>query len=464
MMPVLRIQLGRIALAAGLAAGLSLAAAQARPLTTKEGVLPPGTELNDDQLDRPNELFYSEKDGGERTYASKLGDMLFATPGIFGGMARQAALSCAVCHQQGHNNPKLFIPGLSSRPGTFATANELFSPHGGGKSEPVTPPSLRGAAHLAPFGHDGRFATLRDFIRNAVVNEFGGTEPSEQVVAAIDAYIKDISFLPNAKLGADGKLAAAASDAARRGEQIFSRPFRNNAAMSCASCHQPGDSFVDHKVHDVGSGGPVKTRTLVNANFSAPYFHDGRFDTYEQVVDYFDRYFGLGYSPTERHDLVAYLNAVGDADEPTVRNSVQAELDEISLFVSVLDTAIPERNAELIDLTVETVGNEWRELGESFPPAKDSSVSEGLKERMRARDAVRNMVLTLRRVAMAAQAGNFDDAARAYSDYRKDAGEAGRMLKVAEPFSLFNPPVREAHFKALDRLTALAQTADSSNR
>jgi hypothetical protein len=207
-----------------------------------------------------------------------------------------------------------------------------------------------------------------------------------------------------------------------------------------------------------------KTPSLLHVGGTAPYFHDGRFDTYEQVVDYFDRYFDLGYSPTERHDLVAYLNAVGDADEPTVRNSVQAELDEISLFVSVLDTAIPERNAELIDLTVETVGNEWRELGESFPPAKDSSISKGLRERMQARDAVRNMVLTLRRVAMAAQAGNFDDAARAYADYRKDAGEAGRILKVAEPFSLFNQPVREAHFKALDRLTALAQTADSSNR
>src|SRR4051812_13505226 len=107
---------GRLIFAACICGALVLCA-QARPLMTKEGVLPVGTELNDEELDRPTELFYAERNGGERSYLSKLGDMLFATPAIFGGVARQAGLSCASCHQQGHNNPKLFIPGLSARPG-----------------------------------------------------------------------------------------------------------------------------------------------------------------------------------------------------------------------------------------------------------------------------------------------------------------------------------------------------------
>src|ERR1044071_7702458 len=98
-------------------AAFTVAPMQARPITHDEGVLPAGTELNDDQIDQPTELFYSEANGGERTYLSKLGDMLFATPGIFGGMARKAELSCATCHQAGHNNPKLFIPGLSTQIG-----------------------------------------------------------------------------------------------------------------------------------------------------------------------------------------------------------------------------------------------------------------------------------------------------------------------------------------------------------
>ncbi len=447
--------LGRLTLAV-VVSGALLIAAQARPITTKEGVLPAGTELNDEQLDRPNELFYSEQNCGERSYLSKLGDMLFATPAIFGGMARQAGLSCASCHQQGHNNPRLFVPGLSAGPGTFATANEIFSPHGGGKSEPVTPPSLRGAKHLAPYAHDGRFATLRDFIRNAVVNEFGGHEPSEQVVAALEAYVNDISFLPNDKLGGGGKLTSRSSEAARRGEAIFMRPFRNDASLSCASCHRPSTAFVDHEVHDVGTKGKFKTPTLVNANFSAPYFHDGRFDTHEAVVDFFDRQFDLGYAPQERADLVAYLKAVGDADEPIVRNTVQAELDEIALFASVLERAIPEKNLEVIQLTVETVGNEWRELGEQFPSPKDPTITQGLRERRHARGAVRDLVLTLRRVAMAAEAGDFDQAGRLYADYRAQAATSVRTFTAAEPFSLFNPQVREAHLKALDQLTRLA--------
>lgn len=445
-----------IALAAFAAATLAIAPMQARPITHDEGVLPAGTELNDDQLDQPTELFYSERNGGKRSYESVLGDMLFATPGIFGGMARKAELSCSTCHQQGHNNPKLFIPGLSARPGTFSTANGMFSPHSGGTSAPVTPPSLRGAVHLAPYAHDGRFATLRDFIHNAVVNEFGGSEPSAQVVDAIEAYIKDISFLPNDKLGADGKLTGKNSDAARRGEAIFRRPFRTDASMSCASCHQPGDFFVDHALHDVGSGGHFKTPTLINSKFSAPYFHDGRFTSFRQVVDYFDHHYDLGLAEQDRDDLVAYLDAVGDADEPTTRNTVQAELDEIAVFAGVFDKAIPQHNREIIGLAVETIGHEWREVGENFPPAKDPTVKGGLKERLRARDAVFNVVLTLRRIAMATEAGKFDEAARLYTGYRQDAAAAGRALKDAETYSLFNPKVREEHFRALDRLVDMA--------
>lgn len=452
-----------IALAAGAVAALAVAPMQARPITHDEGVLPAGTELNDDQLDRPSELFYSEQNGGKRSYQSMLGDMLFATPGIFGGMARKADLSCASCHQQGHNNPKLFIPGLSSRPGTFSTANAMFSPHSGGRSDPVTPPSLRGAAHLAPYAHDGRFPTLRDFIHNAVVNEFGGSEPSAQVVDALEAYIKDISFLPNDKLGANGRLTNKSSDAARRGETIFRRPFRKDASMSCASCHQPGDFFVDHKVHDVGTGGAFKTPTLVNAKFSGPYFHDGRFDDFQQVVAYFNRHYDLGLTDQDRSDLVAYLDAVGDADEPITRDTVQAELDEIALFASVFGKAILEQNREIIGLTVETVGHEWRELGENFPPAKDSTIKGGLSERRRARDAVFNIVLTLRRIAMASEAGKFEEAARIYAGYQIDAAAAAKTLKAAEAYSLFDPAVREEHFRALDRLVDMAK-ADSSKR
>jgi cytochrome c peroxidase len=454
------IAFGPKAAAAGLAVLLAFGAScsEARLITTKEGVLPPGTELNEGLLDQPNELFYSELAGGKRSYLLNLGDMLFSSPSILGGVARQAGMSCATCHQQGSNNAKLFIPDLSSRPGTFDTSGPLFNPKAdNGVFDAVRVPSLRGAKYLAPYTHDGRFPTLREFIRNAIVNEFAGPEPSGQVLDALEDYIKEIAFLPNPKLAAGGRLSKEASDAARRGEILFNKPFRHDAAMSCASCHQPSGTFVDHRLHDVGGGGWIKTPTLINANFNAPYFHDGRFDSYGQVVSYFDRHFDLGLSTQEQSDLVAYLDAVGDAQEPVIRNTVQAALDEIAQFASVLDTAIPERNTDIVALAVDAIGNEWRELGENFPAAKDPSVNGGLAERRRARGAVSDMVLTLRRIAMAAAADDFDGAAQAYADYKAQVAPAGTDLKLAEAWSLFNPEVRQAHFAALRQLAELAK-------
>jgi hypothetical protein len=151
---------------------LGLDAAQSVPITTREGVLPPGTELNEDLLDQPTELFASELAGGKRSYLLNLGDMLFSSPAIFGGVARQAGISSETCHQQGHNNPKLFIPGLSRRPETFDVSGPLFNLKAdNGVLDAVTPPSLRGAKYLAPYAHDGRFASLRDDLRSPLTLE-----------------------------------------------------------------------------------------------------------------------------------------------------------------------------------------------------------------------------------------------------------------------------------------------------
>jgi hypothetical protein len=350
------------------------------------------------------------------------------------------------------------VPGLSSHPGNFDTTGALFNPKAdNGVFDPVTPPSLRGVKYLAPYAHDGRFPSLREFVRNAIVNEFSGPEPSGQVLDALEDYLKEISFLPNAKLGRGGRLTAAASAAARRGEALFTKPFPHNPTMSCATCHRPDEAFVDHRLHDIGTGGWFKTMTLINADFSAPYFHDGRFDSYGQVVDYFDRYYRLGLTAKQRSDLVAYHDAVGDADRPTIRDTLQTELDEIAQFVSVLDTAIPARNKEVIALAVDGVGQEWRELGEKFPERSDTSVTGGLEERQRARLAVRQVVLALRRIDMAAETGDFEAAARVFANYRNLVAAAAPDLKLAERWSLFNPQVREAHFAALKQLADLAK-------
>ncbi len=85
---------------------------------------------------------------------------------------------------------------------------------------------------------------------------------------------------------------------------------------------------------------------------------------------------------------------------------------------TVLDTAIPAKDKVIVSLTVDTIGGELRELTERYPDRKDTSVSGGQSERMLARSALKELVLTLRRIDIAANEDRFNDAAAEYKNYR----------------------------------------------
>jgi Di-haem cytochrome c peroxidase len=292
--------------------------------------------------------------------------------------------------------------------------------------------------------------SLRDFVHNVIVNEFAGPEPSPVVLDAIVAYIQDIDFLPNPSLGPGGRLVGKITESERRGEALFAKPFPHDPGMSCAGCHIPSGGFVDHRQHEVGSGGLFKTPTLRNADFNAPYFHDGRFDSFDQVVAHFDRVFDLGLSAQDRNDLVAYLTAVGDGALPYERDGAGASLKEIDDFASVLATAIPAGDKDIVALAVDTIGLELRELTERYPDRKDTSISGGEQERSLARTALKEIVLTLRRIEMAVAEGRINDASADYRLYRNlVAAAVPALLTRAEPWSLFNPAVHDQHYGAL---------------
>src|ERR1700730_2549941 len=388
------------------------------PVDGDQTTLPPETELNEDALDKPREVFRSET-AGAKSYMINLGNLAFSSPGILGGAARQAGVRCETCHVNGAGNAKFFMPKMSTRPGNFDTTGPLFNPNADNfVLDPVRIPSLRGARYLAPYGNDGRMPSLRDFVRNVIVNEFAGSEPSPIIVDAIVAYINDIDFLPNPSLGPGGRLTGQINEAERRGEALFQKPFPHDPKLSCAGCHIPSAAFVDHEQHDVGSGGLFKTPTLRNADFNAPYFHDGRFDSYDSVVAHFDRVFNLGLSEQDRRDLVAYLTAVGDGMQPYERDGAGAVLKEINDFSLVLATAIPANDKHIVALAVDTIGRELRELTERYPDRKNTSVSGGQQERGLARGALNELVLTLLRIEMAAAENRFSDAAAEYKNYR----------------------------------------------
>src|SRR5260370_41404185 len=186
----MNVRLKLCTLALGLPLTLPLAYSHAFPLSGDETALPPGTELNEDALARPREVFRSEVIGGRKSYLVNLGDVAFNSPSILGGAARQAAMSCGTCHVNGASNPSLFIPGMSTRPGNFDTTSLSFNPKAfNSLLDPVRIPSLRGARYLSPYGHDDPFASLSYFVRNVIANEFSGPEPAPAIVDPLAPYI-----------------------------------------------------------------------------------------------------------------------------------------------------------------------------------------------------------------------------------------------------------------------------------
>jgi len=429
------------------------------------GLLPAGTELGDYAPDRPREVFRSETRGGRQTYLGVLGDIAFNSPSILGPVARQAGISCNTCHVNGASNPRLFIPGLATRPGTFDTTGALFNPQADdGVLDPLATPSLRGAHLLAPYGHDGRTSSLGDFVRNVIVAEFGGPEPSREIMDALVVYIEDIDFVPNRRLAAGGGLQEPATASERRGAALFHKPFPHDPQMSCAGCHIPSAAFVDHRQHDVGSGGEFKTPTLRNGNFNAPYFHDGRYGSYMQVVAHFDRVFYLGLTPDDRKDLVAYLQAIGDGEQGLVADDADAHLSEITRFSTVLDTALAEHNGAVATLAVDTIDRELRELTECYPDRKDPTVSGGVEQRSAARGALKARVLELRMIERYLHDGQFAAAAADLTRLHASLAQMASVLHAAEPWSLFNRQVHDSHFAALRKLNLRAIDPASAAR
>jgi cytochrome c peroxidase len=432
-----------------LCAGLAFPARAGDPT-----VLPPGTVFGEERVRQPREVLHDEADGGRQSDLVALGNMAFSSPLIFGDPARKAGLSCETCHNQGDVNSVFFIPGLSDRFGGLAVVNALFNTETtNGLHRHIDIPSLRGIRFFAPYGRDGRIASLRDFTRNVIVNEFGGPEPSPRLVDAITAYMEQIDILPNLKLKSDGQLTDAADPAAHRGEVLFNRTFPQMGNQSCAGCHHPSALFVDHLQHDIGTGGAFKTQTLLNADFTAPYFHDGRYATFGQVVDYFDGAYKPGLTAADKSDLVAYLQAVGDGEQPFENNTLDRELDELLVFSRPLQRAIGEHDMSVVDLAVGTIAHEMRELQERFSGPSDP-LGAGQQALLKpARGAAAGLVLQLRRIQSAAQAGRYDEALAALKTFRNKADAARPVFLAALPVSLYEPALAAQHQALVAELT-----------
>ena len=392
--------------------------------------MPEGTDFGLALRDRPRQILRAETEGGRQSYMVALGNTAFSSPLLFGDKARAAGLSCDTCHRQGDTNARFFIPGVSVRPGGLDPTTAFFNPaQDDGVKNHVDIPSLRGERLLAPYGRDGRIASLREFVRQVIVNEFAGPEPAPRILDALVDYIDQIEFLPNPQLDRLGRLTGKADEAARRGEALFNKPFAGMAGKSCASCHVPEAQFADGRRHDVGSDGAFKTPTLLNVRFTAPYFHDGRYPRLDDVVEHFDRTFGLALRPAEKQDLVAYLNAAGDGQEPLEPVTRQSEMSEVAAYVALLDQAIAINDRPAIALVVGTVNFDLELIARQFDNRNPATGRPRRPDRPDVAKIARQLIADMTAIGAFADAGAPDKAKAALESYR----ERARTLVAAYP-------------------------------
>ena len=348
------------------------AEADLRPLNW----LPPGADLNDqDPLPRLV-LNFEERGIDEKDlFLVAYGDMLFDSPQVFGDPARGLGLTCSRCHNRSDINRRLFIPGVSARPGGLDIDGHFFNPRfNDRRNDPLDIPSLRGIRFTGPYGRDGRDGSLRDFTRNVVVNEFAGDEPTPLMLDALVAYMQEFDWLPAPYLEPDGRLKPSAPAGAGRGEVLFNKEFDGMGGRSCSTCHIASANFVDTLRHDIGSGDPsspnardsaFETPTLLGVAHTGPYFHDGSQETLADVVSWFNEHHSLGLSAPERSDLTAYIEAIGTGEDPyeifdEENTQFGMFFGELTTFASTLSTLLPARDTFHADLLICTVAEDMR--------------------------------------------------------------------------------------------------------
>jgi cytochrome c peroxidase len=220
----------------------------------------------------------------------------------------QGQFSCRSCHPDG---------------GTDALSYDL-EPDGLGLNI-VNNPSLRGRANTAPYKWTGKNASLYRQCGFRFAKWLTRTGPyAQDELYSIVAYILSLSYPPNRYRDVSGEL----TSVQQRGETIFERAQTNDgrvipAENRCITCHPP-PRFTDRRTADVGTSGPSDTEKefdtpqLDNLYASAPYLHDGRAATLEEIWTRFnpDDTHGVANDLTkiQLNDLIEYLKALGPSD------------------------------------------------------------------------------------------------------------------------------------------------------
>lgn len=267
------------------------------------------------------------------TQGVQLGRMLFYETML----SKDGSQSCATCHvqQDGFSDKRRFSLGVENLPG---------------KRQAM--PVFNMAWHDNEFFWDGRATLLRDqallpiqdplemneTLDNVITKlsdtkdyrrqfalTFGSTEvTAEKISLALEQFMLSIvSFNSKYDKYLSGEVQL--SDSEERGRALFFTEFNpffpDQSGADCAHCHGgrnfENDDYMnngldtDADMTDIGreavtndpnDRGKFKVPTLRNITITAPYMHDGRFQTLEEVIEHYNS--GIKSSATADHTVI----------------------------------------------------------------------------------------------------------------------------------------------------------------
>jgi len=272
-------------------------------------------------------------------------------------LSRDGTLSCASCHlnENAFTDPRRFSIGVEGRTGT-RNGMPLFN-----------------LAWKTSFFWDGRASSLREQALKPIQDHLEMDETLENVVAKLEKTAKadfarafDSNAITPERIGLalecflltltsfDSKFdrsmqgKAQLTDEEKRGFELFMteyEPRMGQKGADCFHCHG-GPLFSDHQFHNNGLS-PIETDTgrervtqderdlykfstpsLRNIALTAPYMHDGRFETLEEVIEHYDHNLrrgptldpnlakhpstGIRLSSEDKKALIAFLKTLTD--------------------------------------------------------------------------------------------------------------------------------------------------------
>lgn len=157
-----------------------------------------------------------------------------------------------------------------------------------------------------PYGWQGKHGNLKQYLGNTF-SRLGGSGLNGAELDALMVYIQHLPGPPD-----DPSTRGFANASVEEGKQLFF-----DADLACASCHVEGGG-VDKVVHDVGSKAVADmtpkfdTPSLKFVRGTAPYFHDGRYKTLDDLLNARDSEMGhtLQLTAHQRTALSSYLESL----------------------------------------------------------------------------------------------------------------------------------------------------------